>query len=293
MLRPAEIQKEEVTTNTLSELTSAFEGIASSRLAIIRNQVLSSSVFFEDIWNMYLQLRVDSFFHFGRGHSKDEILNRELFILITAEGGFSGDIDKRLIDTMLDIYKPDLNDIIVVGHHGAIQLKDMGISYVKYFKLPSSDQNINVLPLVKEVQKYKSTSVFYQKYISLTNQKIERIQLSSFVQVMGRKAETVKKVGTEQTDEDLISEQTYIFEPTAHDVVDFLERSMLYVALAQLILDSKLAQYASRFRAMSAAHLEAEDTGKALHLKFRQATRAIKDERLKEITNTVRKLRMA
>src|SRR3712207_7285068 len=56
------------------------------------------------------------------------------------------------------------------------------------------------------------------------------------------------------------SEATYIFEPSAFVLVDHLERSMMQIALEQLILESKLAQYASRFRAMSASHRSEEHT---------------------------------
>ena len=33
--------------------------------------------------------------------SKDDVIDKELFIVVTAEGGFSGDIDQKLIDWMI------------------------------------------------------------------------------------------------------------------------------------------------------------------------------------------------
>jgi F0F1-type ATP synthase gamma subunit len=74
-------------------------------------------------------------------------------------------------------------------------------------------------------------------------------------------------------------------------VVDHLERSMLQIAVSQLILDSKLAQYASRFRAMSASHQRADEAKADLHLMYNRAKRAMKDERLKEIVNGLKKSR--
>ena len=64
---------------------------------------------------------------------------------------------------------------------------------------------------------------------------------------------------------------------------------MLKIALSQLILQSKLAQYASRFRAMSASHQRADETKVDLHLAYNRAKRAVKDERLKEIINGIKK----
>jgi len=280
MSRLNDIEREQVAMETMVELASVFEGIASMRIARIKNQVLQATEFFNDLWNIYTQLRVDSLFRFGRGEDEENVVDKELYIIITAEGGFSGDIDQKLIKLMMETYKPEKNDIIVIGHHGAIQLAQKGITYKKYFRLPEKDQNINVAPILKYVQQYKSSAVFYQQYVSLMVQDVRKIALSTAV------AEISKK--TEEADE-VISEVNYIFEPSAFAVVGYLERSMLQIAISQLILDSKLAQYASRFRAMSASHQAADDSLSGIKLKYSRTKRAIKDERLKEIINGLKK----
>ena len=283
MRRPSEIEKDEKAIGTLVELTSVFEGIASMRIAQIKNQVLQATEFFHELWSIYSQLRVDSLFRFGRSMDEDEAIDKDLYILITAEGGFSGDIDQKLIKLMLKTYNKDEHDIIVIGHHGAIQLAQQGISYRKYFKLPVRDQNINVTPIIRYVQQYRKTHVFYQQYKSLMVQEVRKIELSAAVQETGSKSE--------ETDE-IISEANYIFEPSTYDVVSHLERSMLHIAMSQLILDSKLAQYASRFRAMSAANEKADETKAELHLLYNRSRRALKDERLKELINGLRKAKV-
>jgi F-type H+-transporting ATPase subunit gamma len=279
--RPNEIEREEMAMGTLVELTSVFEGIASMRIAQIKNQVLQATQFFNELWAIYSQLRVDSMFRFGRSQADVEVIDKELYIIITAEGGFSGDIDQKLIQMMATTFNQEKNEIIVIGHHGAIQLAQRGIPYKKYFKLPVKDQNINVTPIIKEVQQYKSTVVFYQEYLSLMDQEVRRIELSMAVQEQGK--------GGKDKDKEIISEANYIFEPSTYEVVDHLERSMMQIAVSQLILDSKLAQYASRFRAMSASHTRADEAKADLHLDYNRAKRAIKDERLKEIINGLKK----
>jgi F-type H+-transporting ATPase subunit gamma len=281
MKRPAELEREEAAMGTLVELTGVFEGIASMRIAQVKNQVMQATQFFNELWHIYSQLHVSAIFGFGRASDEDvEVIDKELYIIITAEGGFSGDIDQKLIQLMLKTYDRDKNAIIVVGHHGAIQLAQRGISYEKYFKLPSKDQNINVTPIIREVQRYKKTVVFYQEYVSLMVQDVKRIELSTAVTSRGEKSDKPDEV---------ISEANYIFEPSTYDVVDHLERSMMQIALSQLILDSKLAQYASRFRAMSASHTRADEAKAELRLDYNRAKRGIKDERLKEIISGLKK----
>jgi ATP synthase F1 gamma subunit len=282
MKRPQEIAKEEISMTTIVNLTSAFEGIASMRIAQIKNQVLASQQFFSELWQIYTQIRVDQLFRFGR-QEQDQVSDKDLYIAITAEGGFSGDIDQRLIDWVLKDYDPKKQDLIIIGHHGAVQLMQAGVKYKKYFKLPEKDQNINVAPLVKEVRQYKNAVVYYQTYISLMSQDVKRIALGQAVQ------EAAKKV--EKGDE-VISEFNYIFEPTAYAVAAHLERSMLEIALSQVILDSKLAQYASRFRAMTMAHDRSDESLRDLHLLYNRAKRGQSDERLKEIINGLKKTRV-
>ncbi len=280
MKRPNEIEVEERAMATLVELTGVFEGIASMRIAQIKNQVLQATMFFDDLWHIYSQLRVDGLFRFGRSQTDVEVIDKELYIVITAEGGFSGDIDQKLIQLMLKTYDKEKNAIIVIGHHGAIQLAQRGISYEKYFKLPVKDKNINVTPIIREVQKYKTTMVYYQEYVSLMVQDVKKIELSAVVKEQS-------KLTTDK--EEIISESNYIFEPSTYDVVDHLERSMMQISISQLILNSKLAQYASRFRAMSASHERSEEAKSDLHMEYNRARRGIKDQRLKEIINGLRK----
>lgn len=280
MKRPNEIAHDEAAMSTLVEISSVFEGIASMRIAQTKSRVLESTKFFNELWSIYSQLRVDTVFNFGREDERVKVKEKDLFIIVTAEGGFSGDIDLKLVEFMLKSYDSQKHDVIVIGHHGAVQLALRGIQYEKYFKLPTQDQNINVSPIAQIVKEYRATTVFYQEYVSLMNQQVKSIELASAVQSRVKETDKV---------EDIISEATYIFEPSSYAVAAHLERSMMQIALSQLILESKLAQYASRFRAMSASHQRSQKSKDELHLMFNRAKRAIKDERLKEIVNGIKK----
>jgi F-type H+-transporting ATPase subunit gamma len=282
MSRLQEVAERQLAMGTILNLTGVFEGLASMRIAGVKTQVLESQQFFSEIWHIYKQIRVDSLFRFGRT-GQDDVIKKQLYIIITAEGGFGGDIDQRLIKMVLQDFNPDKHDIIVIGHHGALLLVQQRVNFKKYFTLPSRDKNINVRPLVQEVRHYESTSVFYQTYVSLMVQEPKRIELQSTI------ADQAAAVGGKKGEQDeVISEQNYIFEPSTFDVVAHLERSMTEIALSQVILDSKLAQYAARFRAMSMAKDRANEMAGDLRLEFNRTKRHIQDERLKEMINGMR-----
>jgi ATP synthase F1 gamma subunit len=250
-----------------------------------KSKVLISNEFFNEVWNIYKQIRVDALFNFGRTVDEKPI-DKELLILIMAAGGLSGDIDQRLIKRFREHYDPDKNDIIVIGRHGAQQLQQFGIKYNLYFNLPQKDY-INAEPLVKELRKYKSCRVFYEDYISLSQQTIKDVDLGEVVSSRGKIADL------DMVDEDKITERTYIFEPNSYTVTAHLEASMLQLMLIQFIYDSRLAQLASRFRAMSAAKERSLETAKDLHTQFNRAKRAQVDVRLKESLAGLKKVRAA
>ncbi len=181
---------------------------------------------------------------------------------------------------MLSSFDPSKQDLIIVGHHGALQVSQANVAFKRYFKMPLHDNNINVLPLVNQVKRYKSTTVFYQTYITLMVQDIKKIELKNAIE----EASTSHQKSIKQ----LISDD-YIFEPSVESVASHLENTMMQITLTQTILDSKLAQYASRFRAMRRANDKATDLSAELKREFSRTKRFIADERIKEVINGLSK----
>ncbi len=283
MRRPLEIRAEERSVRSVVSLTSALESLSSMQIAKTKNKVLISNQFFDEVWNIYKQIRVDVLFNFGR--TQDEVpIDKELLILITAKGGLSGDIDQRLIRKVVEHYDESKNDILVIGHHGALKLKQAHIDHTYYFELPEKDY-INVDPLMDIIRKYAKSRIYYQNYISLSQQAIKDVDLSEVVSSKGRVADL------DTLSDDMVSEKTYIFEPSSYQVAAYLENSILRLTISQFIYDSRLAQVASRFKAMSAAKERSIDNASQLHMEYNRAKRNQVDTRLKESLAGLKKIR--
>lgn len=283
MKRPLEIKAQELSMRTIVSLTSAFESLSSMKIMQTKTKVLISNQFFSEVWNIYKQIRVDVMFNFGREQHEDAI-DKELLILITAPGGLTGDIDQRLVRKFREYYDPEKHEILVIGHHGALQLDQAHIKYDKYYDLPKKDY-INVDPLIAEIKQYTKSRVFYEDYVSLSQQEIKSVDLSDAVSSMGRTADL------DVVSDDQITEKNYIFEPSPYAVTVHLETAMLRLMLAQFIYDSRLAQLASRFRAMTAAKERSIETANDLHIQYSRAKRALVDVRLKESLVGLKKIR--
>ncbi len=283
MRRPLEIKAEESSVRSVVSLTSALESLSSMQIAKTKNKVLISNQFFDEVWTIYKQIRVDVLFNFGRA-PEEKPIEKELLILITAKAGLSGDIDQRLIRKFAERYNQAEHDVLVIGRHGALKLRQAHLDYDYYFDLPGGDY-INVDPLMDIIKKYARSRIFYQNYVSLGQQTIEDVDLSEVVSSKGRVAD-MDTVG-----DDVVSEKTYIFEPGAYAVVAYLESSILRLTISQFIYNSRLAQVASRFKAMSAAKERSVETASSLRLEYNRAKRNQIDTRLKESLAGLKKIR--
>ena len=280
MTRPQLIAEDLERIATINNLSNVFQSIASLQIARINRQAQASTGFFEELWRLYTQLRAGP--KKALANQEKVTTDKQLFVAITGEGGFSGDIDHKLVDWMLSQYDPNTTDIICVGHHGAIQLAQAGVRLVQYFKLPAEDQAIELEPMTALIERYPSTTCFYQTYVSLAVQDVKRLSLQRAVQRLTTEVEL---------DTEVISKRNYIFEPSEEGVINYLESTMLSIALAQVILESKLAQYASRFRAMSLARDKGIQTQSDLKVQYYRAKRGMADERLREVINGLRAVR--
>jgi F0F1-type ATP synthase gamma subunit len=177
-------------------------------------------------------------------------------------------------------YDPATTDIIVLGSHGASQLTQRNIPYVRFFKVPESDEYIDVTPVIEAILPYSKIVVYYEEYVSLGVQNIKSIDLISSVREM-----------SEDADEDIMTAEDTIFEPSLDEIADEMEMTMMRLALSQTILESSLAQAASRFNAMAVAKKRAGELIGDFMLEFHRAKRSESDRRLREVLISLKKKR--
>jgi F-type H+-transporting ATPase subunit gamma len=274
--RASQIEKESEQIKTVEDLTGVFESISSTQVAKVKSKVELSKEFFQLIWKRYTSLRIDPAVRITNRELGDN--DKTVFVVISAEAGLSGDIDQRLIDTMLQAYDPATTDIVVLGSHGAEQLRQRSIPFIKFFKVPETDQYIDVSPVINIVSSYAKIIVYYEEYVSLGVQGIKSLDLVSSMRNM-----------TEGADEDAMTAADTIFEPSIDEIADQMETTMMTLALSEAIMESGLAQAASRFNAMAVAKKRAIELLAAYFLEFHRAKRSESDRRLREVMVSLKK----
>lgn len=278
MRRPNIIEKEMISITTLGNLTNVFESLASTQVAKVKTKAQISQEFFNLLWNCYTSLRIDPN---TRITARDLNGNgRTVLVLISAEAGLSGDLDMRMVETMQADFNAKDTDIIVLGSHGASQLSQRGIHYIRFFQVPETDQYVNVAPVVDAIIDYSRIVVYYEEYLSLGQQEIRSIDLVMHMQTMSKDAE-----------EGVMTTADTIFEPSLNLIADQMEATMVSLALSQTILQSGLAQAASRFNAMTSAEKRANEMLGDYTLEFHRSKRAESDRRLREVLVGIKKKR--
>ncbi len=273
MRRASSIEKESVQITTVEDLTGVFESIASTQVAKVKSKVELSEEFFQLLWKRYSAIRIDPKSRITtRGLDQKDA--RQVFVIISAEAGLSGDIDQRLIETMLQSYEAAKTDIVVLGTHGANQLTQRGIPFIHYFQVPETDKYIDVSPVIEAILPYSRITVYYEDYVSLGVQEIKTIDLMAAMRGMSQ--------GVEDDSEAMTINET-IFEPSIDEIAEQMEMTMMTLTLSQTILDSSLAQAASRFSAMAVAKKRAGELLADYHLEFHRAKRSESDRRLREV----------
>lgn len=277
MRRATNIQAELVQIRTIEDLTEVFESIASMHIANIRNRVIASKDFFAQLWPTYRALRIDAKERVDLAPKAAR--GRNAYVAVTAEGKLGGAVDEQIIGAMLAANtQADKTDIMVIGSRGASHLKHMSVPVAKEFAMPASDIKFNVGEVISILNQYDHISVFYQTYESLRVQQVVRIELLTAVRELGQDIE----------EGEIVTSKDYIFEPDIQEIAHYMESVMMGVALIQIIMESKLAQYANRFNAMNRAkHRAGELVGDYRRLYYR-AKRAEGDERLKEMMKLIK-----
>jgi len=280
MRRAINIATDLAQIHTVEDLTEVFESIASIRISRVRDRVVDSKAFFAELWKTYSGLRIDPSQRLNATNRAKH--GKNVYVVVTSEGNLSGEIDEEIVNTMLADYSkaaPGVTDVVVLGSHGQAQLRQRTIPIAKAFSMPASDVSFSVSDIIETLSQYDRIAVFYQTYESLRVQKVARIELQAAVKSLGEDV---------APDAEVVSSRDYIFEPSVDEIADYLESVMMGVALIQVIMESKLAQYAARFNAMNSAKHRASELVADYNLQYHRAKRAEGDERLKEIIKVAR-----
>jgi len=260
------IKKNLADTTTIANLSSIFEITSTIKINATKNDVFLSQRFYVDLWALYEELINAK--SVEEVNQRDFEFDKTICLVVTSSGSFSGPADDEII-RLLDS-DPDTagSDIAVIGTKGVSILTAKGRKIILGFESPDITKPIDVTPLTDLVSKYKKAFCIYQTFLSLASQKITKTNLIP--------SQSVSEIRS------IIDIDDYIIEPGYTEVMEYLESVILNISLSQIIFESRLSEYANRFKTTTVINEKAKDTIKMLKLQYNQTKRRLKDEALRQ-----------
>ncbi len=255
--------------NTIKDISSIFEKIASIKINQIRQDVSARKEFYDDIWDIYVKLKAGNYNDDKVSKNQNKI-NRTAYIIVSSNSGLIGDMNNKIINLLKKEIKDKEKvatgkyDVFVIGDKGKRILELENIKYVKNYTFKDEVNDEFTKEILDDIENYRAVFVLYEEYISLQEQNVRMQNLSIDISSIPK--------------EDVIEQEEYIFEPSYKDVLDYFESVMKGQMFAQILYESQLSQYASRMIAMSTANSKATTMYNDEIVDLNKVKRKTKDE---------------
>lgn len=253
----------------IENITKTYQEIANLRMRQIRDFVLKNRQMFEEILNTYQ--RIKNAYFVG---VKNQILEKVEFskktkklvlVFLSANEFFYGGLINEIWKRVKKSWHQKKNaDLLIIGKIGKNLAESEGFGG-KFFYFDLDDVKIEKEKLEKILnflKNYEKIIIFRGKYKKGFSQEVEEEEIS------GEFAITQKQ-----------AEETYIFEPSPREVLEFFENEMLGILFHQSILEHQLARYAARVKAMFEASERAKKMKKNLELIFLKLKRGVENKK--------------
>lgn len=259
-----EIKEDLKTVSAVRNITKNYQEIANLKMKKIREHVFKNREFFKELINIHKRIK-SARLNFLKNtaamkgkiiYQKRKKLKKTAIVVFSANGFLYGPLLLNIWKEMTKYISQnrEKTDLIVVGRVGKHFAEKEKLGHkIFYFELNDDEpEEKNIVQLINFIMDYKKILVFHGKYESVINQ-----------------TPTISEVSTEflfekETKPKTDSAVSYIFEPSAEEILDFFETEITATLLNQTILEHQLSRYASRVMSMYQANENAKNMEKKL-----------------------------
>lgn len=243
------IQEEISSLITLEAITRAYSQIASIRMKNVRNLVLSSRDFLNEISFVFAEV-LESYRkeaealakkRKGKGITFLAHNGRSVAVFMSANTGLYGDLIVRTFNRFLNEIRNSDSEVVVVGKLGLSMFKkeEPNRAYT-FFEL--DDVSINqsdMASMIKHLVQYEQINVYYPKFKNAILQEPTTFRIAAGEALPGRQKE--------------VARTNYWFEPSVENILIFFETEIFASLIAQSVSESQLAKFASRIISLDVA----------------------------------------
>jgi len=312
-----DIKRRQKSVKNTGQVTRAMQMVASSKMRKAQLVALQSRPYAEKALSVLSNIKarqpdIKNLFLDGNPESK-----KLLAVVVTSDKGLCGGLNSAVIresEKIFEQYKKDGYNIelVLVGAKSKSYFERMKFPILEIFKSVGDYIDFEqVKPISKFIQKtYVSNSIgkvvaIYTEFISTLKQRVNRRQILPITTDIfkdliyditpeaGKYSE--KKVSDQSSvvssQLSSVSNQEYIFEPSAESVLNTLVPYLLDIYIYHIILESNASEHSARMVAMKNASDNAKKILGELTLSYNKARQAAITREISEITAGVEALK--
>ena len=141
--------------NTIKDISSIFEKIASIKINQIRHDVSARKEFYDTIWDIYVKLKAGNYKDDKLSKNQSKI-NKTAYVIVSSNSGLIGDMNNKIINLLKkEIKDKERYDVFVIGDKGKRILELEGIRYVKNYSFKDEVNDEFTKEILDDIEKYR------------------------------------------------------------------------------------------------------------------------------------------
>ena len=253
--------------NSIQQVTKAMKMVAAAKMRRAQENMEQARPYTNQLSEMLDSLILEIDRNILPELQKREIINRKLFVIITADRGMAAAFNTNIIkmaQQSIDEFDRENVELICIGKKGYSFFKNRGYNIIDNYLDFWNDLNYqHAIDMGKNIisrfidNEVDQVQVVYNKFINVGKQEVQN--------------ETFLPLVYEPKEDKKVLPSNRIFEPSKDEVVKALIPRYLNTKVWQYLLESYAAEQAARMVAMENATTNAQDMIKDLKLQFNKA----------------------
>lgn len=243
-------------TGDFRGLLETYEELAAEEMKQIREKILNSREFLENLAKLSVRVGAD-------WQTAFKSRNKPAAVFLSADEGLYGDLIEKVFFNFLEFVKKNQIKAVVIGRVGQELMDQWGEGLeVEYWEE-------NVTTLAKLLTEFSELKVFYGQFKNVASQLVMNQSVS------GKAALAVidsVKDGVKQTTK-------YIYEPSIKKIAQKFNQEIMMTVLNGMVEENRLAKQAARLIQLDETMDRIEDRLSSLKLKKRQLSKKLEDSK--------------
>lgn len=254
--------------NSLKDLAESYEEIAVIRMQKIKDSVLKTRDFLQDLSDVFVDLK-SSYDRevkelIAKRKTGDKTIlpllqknGKTLLVYLSSNGRLYGSVTQKTYKLFIqDLKKPENQngEVLIIGSAGKEMYEASGAARpFTYFEIPDVGVDLaHIKQLMQKFLQYERVHVYYGKFDNVVNQTPIGTSITGENIFESEVTEVIKR------------EDRFIFEPILEKIFYFFETQIIANLFSQTLLENQLARHASRVNAMEEALIHIEEESKKL-----------------------------